>query len=71
MAEPGSKVTVLGKPLLCLVCGHDEFAQRAIKMQTTGMTFFDLDWLNKDADGAICTACGYVHQFAADAQVWD
>ena len=39
-------------------------------MTTTGMTFLDLDWLNKSADGAVCTRCGYVHTFLADAHQW-
>jgi hypothetical protein len=36
-------------------------------MTTTGMTFFDLDWLNKSADGVICLRCGYVHVFMGNA----
>jgi hypothetical protein len=39
-------------------------------MTTTGMTFFDLDWLNKSADGVICVRCGFVHTFMGDAHRW-
>ena len=46
------------------------FARREIKLTTTGMTFFDLDWLNKSGDGAICLRCGYVHTFLGDAHQW-
>lgn len=56
--------------LACHVCGGALFARREIKMTTTGMTFFDLDWLNKSADGAICVRCGYVHTFLGDAIQW-
>ncbi len=56
--------------LACLVCGGTSYAQREIKMNTTGMSFLDLDWLNKSADGAICLRCGYVHTFLGDAHQW-
>ena len=49
--------------LSCQICGGLLFARREVKMTTTGMTFFDLDWLNKSAEGAICVRCGYVHTF--------
>ncbi len=69
-SRTGSPLTVLDKPFVCHVCGGGEFIQREIKMQTTGLTFFDLDWLNESADGAVCTTCGYVHQFAGTFHVW-
>ena len=56
--------------LSCHVCEGLQFAQREIKMTTTGMTFFDLDWLNRSADGVICVRCGYVHTFLGDAHQW-
>ena len=56
--------------LSCQVCGGLEFARREVKMTTTGMTFFDMDWLNRSADGAICLRCGFVHTFMADAHQW-
>jgi hypothetical protein len=39
-------------------------------MTTTGMTFMDLDWLNRSAEGVICVRCGYVHTFMAQAHQW-
>lgn len=56
--------------LACHACGGLSFARREIKMTTTGMTFFDMDWLNRSADGAICMRCGFVHTFMADAHQW-
>jgi predicted nucleic-acid-binding Zn-ribbon protein len=56
--------------LSCLVCGGLMFASREIKMTTTGMTFLDLDWLNRSAEGAICLRCGFVHTFLGDAHQW-
>ena len=51
----------------CHVCGGLLFARREIKMTTTGMTFLDLDWLNRSAEGVICLRCGFVHTFMGDA----
>lgn len=56
--------------LACHVCAGLMFAQREIKMTTTGMTMFDLDWLNKSADGAICMRCGFVHTFMGETIQW-
>jgi len=53
--------------LTCQVCAILVFARREIKMTTTGMTFLDLDWANRSADGAICVRCGFVHTFMAQA----
>ena len=56
--------------LACQVCAGLMFARREIKMTTTGMTFFDLDWANKSGDGVICVRCGFVHTFMARAHQW-
>lgn len=56
--------------LSCHTCGGLLFARREIKMTTTGMTFLDLDWLNRSADGAICVRCGFVHTFMGTAHQW-
>ena len=56
--------------LSCHVCRGLRFDRREIKMTTTGMTFFDLDWLNRSAEGVICVRCGYVHTFMGDAHQW-
>lgn len=53
--------------LACHVCEGLLFAQREVKMTTTGMTFFDLDWLNASATGIICVRCGFVHTFMGSA----
>ena len=58
-----TEVVVLGKTLACLVCGGGSFTRREIKLNTTGMSFMNLDWANKSADGAVCNACGFVHSF--------
>lgn len=53
--------------LSCHVCSGLVFARREIKMTTTGMTFMDLDWLNRSAEGVICVRCGFVHTFMGNA----
>jgi hypothetical protein len=64
-------VRVAGRPLTCVVCGTgQEFARREVNMNTRGMTFLGLDWLNRSGDGAVCLACGYVHVFMGDAHEW-
>ena len=60
-----------GAELVCLVCGGRDFTRREIKLNTTGMTFMDLDWANRSGDGAICRACGFVHTFLDGDLIWD
>ena len=63
-------VMPLKRFLACHVCEGNLFLQREIKMNTTGMSFLDLDWANKSADGAICRRCGYVHTFMGNGLQW-
>jgi predicted nucleic-acid-binding Zn-ribbon protein len=58
-----ARYAVAGRPFACQFCQGQEFTDREIKLNTTGLTFFDLDWLNKAAEGLICENCGYVHMF--------
>jgi predicted RNA-binding Zn-ribbon protein involved in translation (DUF1610 family) len=61
------KFTVKGQPLKCQHCGHDHFSHRRILLNTRGMTFFKLDWLNADADIFVCADCGHLMWFASDS----
>ena len=56
--------------LSCQICSGLLFGRREVKMTTTGMTFFDLDWLNASAEGAICIRCGFVHTFMGNGYQW-
>ncbi|MFZ0013160.1 MAG: hypothetical protein WAL25_03500 [Acidimicrobiia bacterium] len=56
-------VQILGEPMRCEICGHDRFYQREGMINTTGMTFLELDWLNSSASCVVCARCGYVHWF--------
>jgi len=57
-----------GKPIACVHCGHDRFVEGRALLNTRGFSFFDLDWLNRDAMTLTCTACGYIHWFAQKAR---
>lgn len=52
-----------GQVLKCVVCGGDQFTENAWKLQTTGMSLFDLDWANRDARCFVCVSCKYIHWF--------
>lgn len=52
-----------GTMLRCEICKNQTFYRREGKIQTTAMTFFDLDWANASAECMVCSACGYVHWF--------
>ena len=60
------------KTITCLMCDGNEFWDREIKLNTTGMELFDMAWANQSALGLVCAACGYVHEFVGDAvQMWE
>ena len=68
---PPARVLVLGEPLTCVVCRKgQEFERREANMNTKGMTFLGLDWLNRSGDGAVCLTCGYVHVFMGVRHEW-
>ncbi|MFI6417399.1 hypothetical protein ACIBG6_08295 [Streptomyces sp. NPDC050842] len=51
------------KKIHCLMCGGDVFREREVKLNSSGMEFFNLAWANESANGLICCSCGYVHLF--------
>jgi ribosomal protein S27AE len=66
--QPGeaAQVEILGKKLVCPVCGGDQFWERMTLLNTRGMTFFNVDFLNKRAQNEICARCGYIFWFLKD-----
>lgn len=58
-----ARVHVMGKQVLCPFCQFDQFDDREIKLNTTGMSLFGLDWANKAATGLVCAQCGYIQMF--------
>lgn len=57
------KFQVAGKHLVCPICSNDTFWTRLTAMNTRGLTFFGLDWLNADAANFICDNCGHILWF--------
>ena len=52
-----------GKQIVCEHCGHQEFNEGHAQLNTSGMTFFGLDWTNKTATTLMCDACGRIHWY--------
>lgn len=59
-------VDVAERGLQCLVCGGETFSVRPITLITSGIAN---SGLNKTADVATCSACGYLHQFVTGSLV--
>lgn len=49
--------------VICIHCKYNKFEQGKAQLNTRGLTFFDLDWLNESATTLICKQCGYIHWF--------
>jgi hypothetical protein len=54
---------IKGNKLKCSICNNDTFWSRETLMNTTRMTFFKLDWLNKSATNYVCNNYGHVLWF--------
>jgi DNA-directed RNA polymerase subunit RPC12/RpoP len=65
-SEGAASRTIKGKSLKCPVCGHKEFWKRRTLMNTPGMTFFGVEWANKQADNLVCDSCGYIFWFMVE-----
>ncbi len=61
--QESSEYKVKGKKLECPICNHKRFYTKKTLMNTPGMTFFGLEWANKEANNYICENCGYVFWF--------
>lgn len=62
MADP-DRFEIDGKPLACVVCGHEEFASRKALLNSRTATFLGMDFLDQAAKVITCRHCGYVHWF--------
>ncbi|MFK0224889.1 hypothetical protein ACIQUL_03890 [Streptomyces sp. NPDC090303] len=62
MAKP-VHAAIGDRPIRCQMCDHDTFREREVKLNSTGMEFFNLAWANESATGLICWTRGYVHLF--------
>jgi len=67
MEEP-VQFKIQGHDLKCHHCGHNRFRSRTILLNTRGLTFLELDWLNADAQVFVCGRCGFLTWFASEAE---
>jgi hypothetical protein len=56
-------IEAAGRVLKCLICGHDRFNKREALLNTGGMTFFGLEFMNDSAKCSVCDNCGFIHWF--------
>lgn len=54
--------------IICIHCKHEYFQEGNALLNTRGLTFFDLDWLNEGAITLTCTKCGFIHWFAKEVK---
>ncbi|MDO4290656.1 MAG: DNA-binding protein [Eggerthellaceae bacterium] len=54
---------VAGKTVTCSHCGGQDFSRDSRQLNTTALTFFDLDWANRNATIYICKNCGHIEWF--------
>jgi hypothetical protein len=64
--HPPRLVRIGDFPLACQFCSYQLFYNQEVLLNTSGMTMFDLDWLNRSAVGLICAQCGHVMLFAGN-----
>ncbi len=64
--EGAARRVVGGWDLECPICGHREFWKRKTLMNTPGLTFFGVEWANRQADNYVCDACGHVLWFVRE-----
>lgn len=60
--EPGARI-VADHPLRCPICEHERFWKRKTLMNTPGLTFFGVEWANRQAVNFVCERCGHVLWF--------
>jgi hypothetical protein len=58
--------TANGKEIACLQCKNIHFHKGRALLNTRGMSFLGLDWLDEAAVILICTDCGFIHWFNRD-----
>jgi hypothetical protein len=62
-SNDGCHYKIGGRRLLCPLCSNDTFDQRPMLMNTTGMSFMNLDWLNESACALVCRSCSRIEIF--------
>lgn len=59
-----AQLMVKGRATRCPLCGHEWFWERKVLLNSRGMTFFGLDWANRESRALVCDDCGHILFFA-------
>ena len=59
----GSRYALVDRTVQCSHCGGEEFTEGSAQLNTAGMTFIGLDWVNESATTLVCNACGKIAWF--------
>jgi len=57
--------------VLCAVCGGKTFDEKQVKMNSTFLTFLNLDWANRNATALECQSCGHIMWFSQSVHKMD
>lgn len=52
-----------GIPVSCIHCRYDKFKHGYAQLNTSLMSFLNLDFANRSANILTCDRCGYIHWF--------
>lgn len=70
LAEPGDNVVkfvnawvMQGRVVFCGHCDGITFTARKLLMNTRGMTYMGLDWLNETSVALVCDHCTHIEWF--------
>jgi predicted nucleic-acid-binding Zn-ribbon protein len=73
--DPAEKETgphsfrIKGKNIKCPHCGNKKFEMESKLLNTAGMTFFSLDWANRQAIILTCTKCSGIQWFLRQPEI--
>jgi uncharacterized protein len=67
-APAGERYVVAGRAVSCGHCASDRFVEGRAQLNSAGMTFLNLDWLNRSAATLTCIECGRIEWFLADPE---
>lgn len=59
-----AQLMVKGRAVRCPLCNHEWFWERKVLLNSRGMTFFGLDWANREARAMVCDDCGHILLFS-------
>jgi len=68
---PESRYKAGGIEVTCFHCKNNQFKKGAAQLNTKGMSFLNLDWLNKSATVLTCTRCSLILWFQEEPQEID